>query len=198
MKIELLSRFRSAREQKEIAKRVESGDVDVIIGTHRLLSKDVKFKELGIVVVDEEQRFGVTHKERLKHLKKRVDVLTLSATPIPRTLNMSLSGLRDMSLIETPPRDRLAIAIEHPQCKPERPHVLAAKRLLVAKAKWLHCIKRQLRDIEVHNLPSGEAAVLERILVVSRLCEVPSGELTLVGDDQPAVAQLIERIRKVE
>ena len=92
-----------------MAKRVEAGEVDVIIGTHRLLSKDVRFKELGIVVVDEEQRFGVAHKEKLKHLKKRVDVLTLSATPIPRTLNMSLSGLRDMSLIETPPRDRLAI-----------------------------------------------------------------------------------------
>jgi transcription-repair coupling factor (superfamily II helicase) len=109
VKIELLSRFRSPKEQKEVAKRVEAGDVDVVIGTHRLLSKDVRFKELGIVVVDEEQRFGVAHKERLKHLKKRVDVLTLSATPIPRTLNMSLSGLRDMSLIETPPRDRLAI-----------------------------------------------------------------------------------------
>jgi transcription-repair coupling factor (superfamily II helicase) len=109
VKIELLSRFRSAKEQKDVAKRVESGEVDVVIGTHRLLSKDVRFKELGIVVVDEEQRFGVAHKERLKHLKKRVDVLTLSATPIPRTLNMSLSGLRDMSLIETPPRDRLAI-----------------------------------------------------------------------------------------
>ena len=101
--------FVHAKEQKEIAKRVEAGDVDVVIGTHRLLSKDVQFKELGIVVVDEEQRFGVAHKERLKQLKKRVDVLTLSATPIPRTLNMSLSGLRDMSLIETPPRDRLAI-----------------------------------------------------------------------------------------
>ncbi|MGH9874281.1 MAG: transcription-repair coupling factor [Pyrinomonadaceae bacterium] len=109
VKIELLSRFRSAKEQKEVAKRLETGQVDVVIGTHRLLSKDVRFKELGIVVVDEEQRFGVAHKERLKHLKKRVDVLTLSATPIPRTLNMSLSGLRDMSLIETPPRDRLAI-----------------------------------------------------------------------------------------
>src|SRR6266446_2910306 len=109
VKIELLSRFRSTREQKEIAKRVETGDVDVVIGTHRLLSKDVKFKELGLVVVDEEQRFGVAHKERLKQLKKSIDVLTLSATPIPRTLNMSLSGLRDMSLIETPPRDRLAI-----------------------------------------------------------------------------------------
>ncbi len=109
VKVELLSRFRSAKEQKEIVKRVESGEVDVVIGTHRLLSKDVRFKDLGLVVVDEEQRFGVAHKERLKQLKKRVDVLTLSATPIPRTLNMSLSGLRDMSLIETAPRDRLAI-----------------------------------------------------------------------------------------
>jgi transcription-repair coupling factor (superfamily II helicase) len=107
--IELISRFRSAKEQKEIVKRVESGDIDVIIGTHRLLSKDIAFRDLGLVVVDEEQRFGVAHKERLKQLKKRVDVLTLSATPIPRTLNMSLMGLRDMSVIETPPRDRLAI-----------------------------------------------------------------------------------------
>lgn len=109
VKVELLSRFRSAKEQKEIVKRMESGEIDVIIGTHRMLSKDVRFKELGLVVVDEEQRFGVAHKEKLKQLKKRVDVLTLSATPIPRTLNMSLTGLRDMSLIETPPRDRLAI-----------------------------------------------------------------------------------------
>ncbi|MBV8857682.1 MAG: transcription-repair coupling factor [Acidobacteria bacterium] len=107
--IELISRFRSPKEQKEIVKRVESGDIDVIIGTHRLLSKDIAFRDLGLVVVDEEQRFGVAHKERLKQLKKRVDVLTLSATPIPRTLNMSLMGLRDMSVIETPPRDRLAI-----------------------------------------------------------------------------------------
>jgi transcription-repair coupling factor (superfamily II helicase) len=107
--IELISRFRSAKEQKEIVKRVESGDIDIIIGTHRLLSKDMAFRDLGLVVVDEEQRFGVAHKERLKQLKKRVDVLTLSATPIPRTLNMSLMGLRDMSVIETPPRDRLAI-----------------------------------------------------------------------------------------
>lgn len=109
VKVELLSRFRSSKEQKEVVKKVETGEVDVIIGTHRILSKDVRFKDLGLVVVDEEQRFGVAHKERLKHLKKRVDVLTLSATPIPRTLNMSLSGMRDMSLIETPPRDRLAI-----------------------------------------------------------------------------------------
>ncbi len=109
VKVELLSRFRTSKEQKEVVRRVESGEVDVIIGTHRMLSRDVKFKDLGLVVVDEEQRFGVAHKERLKHLKKKVDVLTLSATPIPRTLNMSLTGMRDMSLIETPPRDRLAI-----------------------------------------------------------------------------------------
>ncbi|HKP37118.1 MAG TPA: transcription-repair coupling factor [Pyrinomonadaceae bacterium] len=109
VKVELLSRFRSSKEQKEVVKQIEAGSVDVVIGTHRMLSKDVGFQDLGLVVVDEEQRFGVAHKERLKQLKKRVDVLTLSATPIPRTLNMSLSGLRDMSLIETPPSDRLAI-----------------------------------------------------------------------------------------
>src|SRR5512147_901413 len=109
VKVELLSRFRSSKEQKEVVKRVESGEVDVIIGTHRMLSKDVRFKDLGLVVVDEEQRFGVAHKERLKQLKKRVDVLTLSATPIPRTLNLALAGIRDLSVIETPPEDRLPI-----------------------------------------------------------------------------------------
>ncbi len=83
--------------------------MDIVIGTHRLLSKDVKFQDLGLLVVDEEQRFGVAHKERLKEMRKNVDVLTLSATPIPRTLHMSLVGLRDMSVIETPPKDRLAI-----------------------------------------------------------------------------------------
>ena len=109
IRIELLSRFRTAAEQKAVLRDLELGKVDVVIGTHRLLSKDVLFHDLGLVVVDEEQRFGVRHKERLKTLKKSVDVLSLSATPIPRTLHMSLVGLRDLSLIETPPRDRLAI-----------------------------------------------------------------------------------------
>jgi len=108
-KIDLLSRFRSTKEQKSVVEQTEKGDVDVLIGTHRVLSNDVKMPKLGLVVVDEEQRFGVAHKEKLKQLKKKVDVLTLSATPIPRTLNMSLLGMRDMSVIETPPRDRLAI-----------------------------------------------------------------------------------------
>jgi transcription-repair coupling factor (superfamily II helicase) len=107
--IEMLSRFRSPRQQKEILEKVEAGKVDILIGTHRVLSKDIKFQDLGLVIVDEEQRFGVRHKERLKQLRKEVDVLTLSATPIPRTLHMAVVGLRDMSVIETPPRDRIAI-----------------------------------------------------------------------------------------
>ena len=107
--IEMISRFRSAKQQKEILQKVEAGKVDILIGTHRLLSKDVKFADLGLLVVDEEQRFGVRHKERLKQMRKQVDVLTMSATPIPRTLHMSLVGLRDMSVIETPPKDRIAI-----------------------------------------------------------------------------------------
>jgi transcription-repair coupling factor (superfamily II helicase) len=109
VKVDLLSRFRSSKEQKAVAESAGKGEVDVLIGTHRILSTDVALPKLGLVVVDEEQRFGVGHKEKLKQLKKKVDVLTLSATPIPRTLNMSLLGMRDMSVIETPPRDRLAI-----------------------------------------------------------------------------------------
>jgi transcription-repair coupling factor (superfamily II helicase) len=108
-KVEMLSRFRSPAEQKKILADLEAGKVDVVIGTHRLLSKDVKFQDLGLLIVDEEQRFGVAHKERLKEMRQNVDALALSATPIPRTLHMSLVGLRDMSVIETPPRDRLAI-----------------------------------------------------------------------------------------
>jgi transcription-repair coupling factor (superfamily II helicase) len=107
--VEMISRFRTPKQVKEILQRVEAGKVDVLIGTHRLLSKDVKFADLGLLVVDEEQRFGVRHKERIKQMRTQVDVLTMSATPIPRTLHMSLVGLRDMSVIETPPKDRMAI-----------------------------------------------------------------------------------------
>src|SRR5271155_3191237 len=107
--VEMISRFRTTKQQKEILQKVEAGKVDILIGTHRLLSKDVKFADLGLLVVDEEQRFGVRHKERLKQMRKEVDVLTMSATPIPRTLHMSMVGLRDMSVIETPPKDRMAI-----------------------------------------------------------------------------------------
>src|SRR5579864_5846170 len=107
--IEMISRFRNPKQQKEILQKAEAGKIDILIGTHRILSKDLKFADLGLLIVDEEQRFGVRHKERIKQMRKQVDVLTMSATPIPRTLHMSLVGLRDMSVIETPPKDRMAI-----------------------------------------------------------------------------------------
>lgn len=107
--VEMLSRFRTAKQQKEALVGLEKGLVDIIIGTHRILSKDIKFKDLGLIIIDEEQRFGVKHKEQLKSLKDNVDVLTLSATPIPRTLHMSMTGIRDMSLLEEPPRERMPV-----------------------------------------------------------------------------------------
>jgi transcription-repair coupling factor (superfamily II helicase) len=109
VKVELASRFRTNKEIKDVLADTAAGKVDVLIGTHRLLSKDVEFADLGLLVIDEEQRFGVKHKERLKEMKHNIDALTMSATPIPRTLHMSLLGLRDMSVIETPPKDRLSI-----------------------------------------------------------------------------------------
>ena len=116
IRIELLSRFRTAKEQKVILKKLEDGELDLVVGTHRLVQDDVKFKDLGLVIIDEEQRFGVNDKEKLKEAFTNVDVLTLSATPIPRTLNMAMSGIRDMSVIETPPGDRHPITtyvVEH-------------------------------------------------------------------------------------
>ncbi|HUK37456.1 MAG TPA: transcription-repair coupling factor, partial [Vicinamibacterales bacterium] len=109
VRIDMISRFRTKQEQQQVVADLAAGKVDVIVGTHRLLSKDVEFRDLGLLVVDEEQRFGVAHKEKIKQLRKKVDVLTMTATPIPRTLNMSLVGIRDMSIIETPPKDRLSI-----------------------------------------------------------------------------------------
>ena len=161
VKVELLSRFRSTKEQKEIVKRVESGEVDIVIGTHRLLSKDVRFKDLGLVVVDEEQRFGVAHKEKLKQLKKRVDVLTLSATPIPRTLNMSLTGLRDMSLIETPPRDRLAIQTQVVQFSENV--IKSAIELELSRGGQVFFIHHRVETIETI------AALVQRLVPQARL-----------------------------
>jgi transcription-repair coupling factor (superfamily II helicase) len=107
--IEMISRFRSPQEVRDIRKKVTEGKVDVLIGTHRLLSKDIQMKKLGLVIIDEEQRFGVAQKERLKQIKKDVHVLAMSATPVPRTLQLSLANVRDMSVIETPPKDRMAV-----------------------------------------------------------------------------------------
>ncbi len=138
--IEMISRFQDRREQRDILQRTSLGLVDILIGTHRLLSRDVKFPDLGLIIVDEEQRFGVAQKEKLKKLKTRVDVLTLSATPIPRTLNMSLIGLRDLSIIETPPKDRLAIQTV----------VLPFNRAIIASAVDLE-LKRRGQVFFLHN-----------------------------------------------
>ena len=105
----MLSRFRTPKEQREIVRKLHKGELDLVVGTHRLLNKDVQFKDLGLLIVDEEHRFGVSHKESIQHMKTRVDVLTLSATPIPRTLHMSMAGIRDMSILETPPEERLPV-----------------------------------------------------------------------------------------
>lgn len=110
IKVGLLSRFRTKKQQDETVKKVNRGEIDILIGTHRIIQKDIKFKKLGLLIIDEEQRFGVAHKEKLKELKTNVDVLTLSATPIPRTLHMSMVGIRDMSVLENPPKDRYPVS----------------------------------------------------------------------------------------
>lgn len=150
--IEMLSRFRSEKEQREIVAKIKTGVVDIVIGTHRLLSDDVQFKDLGLLIIDEEQRFGVVHKERLKQLKTQVDVLTLTATPIPRTLYLSLSGARDMSTIETPPEDRLPI----------RSYVAEYDERLVREA-ILRELDRGGQVFFVHNRVRGIYLVADRL-----------------------------------
>jgi len=143
--IDMVSRFRSRQEIKTILDGVASGKVDIIVGTHRLLSKDVVFKDLGLLVVDEEQRFGVAHKERIKQLRKRIDVLTMTATPIPRTLNMSLVGIRDMSIIETPPKDRLSIQTN--VVKFDAPVIERAVRNELARGGQIYFVHNRVESI---------------------------------------------------
>jgi len=146
VRVEALTRLQSAREQKAVVEDCRKGFVDVLIGTHRILSKDVGFKDLGLLVIDEEQRFGVGHKERIKQFKATIDVLTLTATPIPRTLNMSLSGLRDISLIETPPRDRLAV---HTVVTPFNAKLIAsAVRQEIGRGGQVYFIHNRIEDID--------------------------------------------------
>ncbi|MEQ5186857.1 DEAD/DEAH box helicase, partial [Providencia alcalifaciens] len=106
--IEMISRFRSAKEQQQITEKLAEGTIDIVIGTHKLLQPNIQWKDLGLLIVDEEHRFGVRHKERIKAMRANVDILTLTATPIPRTLNMAMSGMRDLSIIATPPARRLS------------------------------------------------------------------------------------------
>jgi len=145
VRVEMFSRFRTAKELKGSLADLAEGKVDIAIGTHRLLSQDVQFRDLGLVVVDEEQRFGVKHKERLKHLQKAVDVVTMSATPIPRTLHMSLLGLRDMSVIETPPKDRLSI---HTVVAPFHPEMIrSALELELARGGQVYFLHNRVDSI---------------------------------------------------
>jgi transcription-repair coupling factor (superfamily II helicase) len=160
-RIQLISRFRSAKEQKQILEDLESGRLDIIIGTHRLLSKDVVFRDLGLVVVDEEQRFGVTHKERLKALKTRVDVLTLTATPIPRTLNMALLGLRDMSTIETPPKNRLAIQTSVLRYSPDV--IRSAIELEMARSGQVYFVHNRVETIH------SAASMVQKLVPQARI-----------------------------
>ncbi len=161
VRIELLSRFRTPKQQEEIIRRLKRGEIDMVVGTHRLVSKDVKFRDLGLVVIDEEQRFGVAQKEKLKDLCKNVDILTLSATPIPRTLNMALSGIRDMSVIEEAPHDR----------HPVQTYVLEHDNGLIAEA-----IRRELRrGGQVYYL-HNDVATIER--TAARLqAEIPEARI---------------------
>ena len=169
VRVEMLSRFRTASQQEQVLKGLREGSVDIVIGTHRLLSQDVEFKDLGLLVVDEEQRFGVSHKERLKQLRTQIDVLTLSATPIPRTLHMSLSGVRNMSTINTPPEERL----------PVRTVLSEYDEVLVKQA-----IQRELdRDGQVffvHNRVQGIEQIAARIhrLVPEAVVGVGHGQMT--------------------
>jgi transcription-repair coupling factor len=144
--VELVSRFRSPGEIKAVLARVAAGAVDVLIGTHRILSRDVTFRDLGLVIIDEEQRFGVAHKEHLKQLRKTVDVLTLTATPIPRTLHMSLAGLRDMTVMETPPEARLPI---HTEIRPESDELIRSAILRErARGGQTYVVHNRVESIE--------------------------------------------------
>jgi len=173
VRIDMISRFRTKAEQSELLTQLKSGQVDIIVGTHRLLSKDVVFRDLGLLVVDEEQRFGVAHKERIKQLKKKVDVLTMTATPIPRTLNMSLVGIRDMSVIETPPRDRLSIQTQ----------VVRFETDIIARAIRTE-LERGGQVYVVHNRVESIASIAS---LITRL--VPEARLA-VGHGQMSEAEL--------
>jgi transcription-repair coupling factor (superfamily II helicase) len=176
LKVEMLSRFCSPRQERAILDGLATGTVDICIGTHRLLQKDVVFRDLGLVVIDEEQRFGVAQKERLKQLRTEVDVLTLSATPIPRTLHMSLAGIRDMSIMETPPEQRLSI----------KTHVGSYDDALVRRA-ILHELERNGQVFFVHNRVQSIAPVASKLKAL-----VPEAKMSIAHGQMPE-----ERLERV-
>ena len=183
VKVEMLSRFVSKAEATQTLRGLEEGTVDIVIGTHKILSKDVKFHRLGLLVVDEEQRFGVTHKERIKQMKKNVDVLTMTATPIPRTLHMSLSGIRDMSLIDDPPEGRMAIKTYVKEYDDE-----------LVREVILRELDRGGQIYFLHNRVESITHVAEKIrrLVPTARCEVAHGQMH-ADDLEDVMLQFAER-----
>jgi transcription-repair coupling factor (superfamily II helicase) len=177
--VDSISRFKSPKQQKETLKKAGAGQLDILIGTHRLLSKDVKFADLGLVIVDEEQRFGVTHKERLKQMRKTVDVLTMSATPIPRTLHMSMLGLRDISSLTTAPQDRRSIVTE----------VIAYDRQRI-QAAVLREMNREGQTYFVHNRVSNIQEVADEVLKL-----VPDARI-IIGHGQMGEGELEDVMMK--
>jgi transcription-repair coupling factor (superfamily II helicase) len=207
VRVEALTRLQTARVQKAVVEDCRKGFVDILIGTHRILSKDVGFKDLGLLIVDEEQRFGVGHKEKIKQFKATIDVLTLTATPIPRTLNMSLSGLRDISLIETPPRDRLAVHTV--VCPFNAKLIAAAVRQEIGRGGQVYFIHNRIEDIDkvaelivklvpqarvvtVHGQMTGPALEKRMLDFVERKCDVlVSTTIIENGIDIPLVNTLV-------
>ena len=183
IRVEVLSRFLTTAQAKKVIEGVKSGEVDCVIGTHRLLGNDVKFKDLGLLVVDEEQRFGVQHKETMKKMKTNVDVLTLSATPIPRTLEMSLVGIRDLSLLQTPPADRQPI-LTYVGEYDERVAIEAIRRELLREGQvfWVH---NRVQSIET------AARRLRELVPEARIC-IAHGQMD-EGTLESIVAGLLGR-----
>jgi transcription-repair coupling factor (superfamily II helicase) len=179
VRVAVLSRFLSRPEQKAVLADLESGKVDLVVGTHRLLSKDVKFRDFGLLIVDEEQRFGVAHKERIKQMRRQVDVLTLTATPIPRTLNMSLAGIRDMSVIETPPKDRMAIQTNVVRFDPQV--IARAIRNELARGGQVYLVHNRVESID------SVAGLIGRLVPEARLA-VAHGQTSEVALEKTMIA----------
>ena len=179
VRIAVLSRFLSRAEQKAALGDIEAGRVDLVVGTHRLLSKDVKFRDFGLLIVDEEQRFGVAHKERIKQMRRQVDVLTLTATPIPRTLNMSLAGIRDMSVIETPPKDRMAIRTSVVRFDPQV--IARAIRTELGRGGQVYVVHNRVESID------SFAGLIGRLVPEARLA-VAHGQTSEAGLERTMIA----------
>ncbi len=221
IKVEMLSRFRTAAEQKKILKQLKTGEIDIIIGTHRILSKDLEFKDLGLLIIDEEQRFGVAHKERLKELKQNIDVLTMTATPIPRTLHMAMTGVRDMSVLTEPPENRypvqtyvlednpavIADAIRNELSRGGQVFYLYNRvRGIYRKAEWIRKIfpdinvavghgkmkEDELEDI-MYDMVNGKTDVLVCTTIIETGLNIPNANTIIIEDaDHMGLAQLYQ------